>query len=104
MWKLIVYFIIHFHRDLKPLSLGERHGKELKFQLVTWSPEGHSLVIVHQGDIYYKENPNDTSAHRITDSAQPGIIYNGVPDWLYEGKQTTPPQRHSVFNVSQSNS
>jgi len=46
--------------------------------------------MVHQGDIYYKTHPLDTAAAlRLTDSARPGVIYNGVPDWLYEGKSNT---------------
>lgn len=52
-----------------------------------FTPRGHSLIIVYNYDIYYMSGPHSQQAYRITKSASPGHIYNGVPDWLYEGKQ-----------------
>lgn len=49
---------------------------------------GHSLVMVYNYDIYYKTGPKSAQSYRITKNAIPGIIYNGVPDWLYEGSYT----------------
>lgn len=60
-----------------------------------FTPRGHSLVLVHNYDIYYKMGPK-ASTYRITKTAVPGIIYNGIPDWLYEGLQT-----QSVTLISQ---
>lgn len=46
------------------------------------------MVVVHNGDIYYKGNPKDKkSTLRLTYTGQPGVIFNGIPDWLYEGKR-----------------
>jgi hypothetical protein len=64
-------------------------GLELyTFQLAKWAPSGTALVLVHNGDIYYKENPKDKKSNRLTYTGQPGVIFNGVPDWLYEGIKT----------------
>ena len=41
--------------------------------------------MVYNYDIYYKTGPKSAQSYRITKTAVPGIIYNGVPDWLYEG-------------------
>lgn len=41
--------------------------------------------MVYNYDIYYKTGPKSAQSFRITKTAVPGIIYNGVPDWLYEG-------------------
>lgn len=45
-------------------------------------------VIVHNNDIYYKENAWDTgkSPLRVTHNGVPELVFNGVPDWVYEGK------------------
>lgn len=50
-----------------------------------FTPRGHSLVMVFNYDIYYKTGPKSAQSYRITKTALPSIIYNGVPDWLYEG-------------------
>lgn len=42
--------------------------------------------MVYNYDIYYKTGPKSAQSYRITKNAVPGIIYNGVPDWLYEGE------------------
>lgn len=50
-----------------------------------FTPHGHSLILVHKNDIYYMSGPKSQQSYRITKSAVPGTVYNGVPDWLYEG-------------------
>ncbi|SPP85818.1 uncharacterized protein LOC117588058 isoform X2 [Drosophila guanche] len=49
-----------------------------------FSPRGNGLVWVHSYDIYYRKEARGTTAHRITHDAVPGVVYNGIPDWLYE--------------------
>lgn len=55
-------------------------------QYAQFTPEGHSLIMVHNYDIYYRRGPRSTQVYRVTNDAVPGIVYNGIPDWLYEGK------------------
>lgn len=50
-----------------------------------FTPRGHSIVMVYNYDIYYKTGPKAAQTYRITKTGAPGVIYNGVPDWLYEG-------------------
>lgn len=50
-----------------------------------FTPKGQAIVLVHTYDIYYKPSARATQTYRLTKTAIPGIIYNGVPDWLYEG-------------------
>jgi len=55
-------------------------------QLAIWTPRGNALIYVYQNNIYYRpqaEVPND---YQITDTGVFGTIYNGVPDWVYEGE------------------
>ncbi|KAE8740739.1 hypothetical protein FOCC_FOCC013759 [Frankliniella occidentalis] len=51
-----------------------------------WAGRGSALLMVYDYDIYYKPSANATRSYRITNSAVPGVISNGVPDWLYEGE------------------
>lgn len=54
--------------------------------LAKWTPRGHGLVMVQDYDIYYRTGPLSNTGYRVTDTAVPGILSNGLPDWLYEGK------------------
>lgn len=51
-----------------------------------FTPRGHSIVMVYNYDIYFRSGPRSIQCYRVTKNGLPGIIYNGVPDWLYEGK------------------
>ncbi|XP_017888921.1 inactive dipeptidyl peptidase 10 isoform X3 [Ceratina calcarata] len=52
--------------------------------LAQWAPRGQGLVMVQDYDIYYIPSPKSNTGHRVTDTAVPGILSNGLPDWLYE--------------------
>lgn len=54
-------------------------------QYAQWASVGHSLVYVYLNNLYYLEEPSG-DAKPLTVDGVPGIIYNGVPDWVYEGK------------------
>lgn len=54
-------------------------------QYMRWSPSGSHLVWVRENDIYYAESPS-FDIQRITMDGRQNIIYNGVPDWVYEGR------------------
>ncbi|XP_030381131.1 prolyl endopeptidase FAP [Scaptodrosophila lebanonensis] len=49
-----------------------------------FAPTGNALIWVHNYDIYYRQEVRSPAAHRITHDAVPGVVYNGIPDWLYE--------------------
>jgi hypothetical protein len=55
-------------------------------QLVRLAPSGNALAYVLDNDIYYRSSGyGGTEEKRITFSGIPGVFYNGVPDWVYEG-------------------
>jgi len=39
-------------------------------------------VYIYQNNIYYKPSVGESSKSIVL-NGQPGIVYNGVPDWLY---------------------
>ncbi|KAG1652987.1 Inactive dipeptidyl peptidase 10 [Nymphon striatum] len=58
-----------------------------RHQLFKWGPKGSALLYVHRNNIYYVssvENAKMNIFTKITQSGKPGVIFNGVPDWLYE--------------------
>ncbi|XP_046386963.1 inactive dipeptidyl peptidase 10-like isoform X2 [Ischnura elegans] len=53
-------------------------------QLAVWSPRGNGICFVHRNDLYYRPTAKRTKTYRLTNSGTPGVIFNGVTDWLYE--------------------
>ncbi|XP_052133194.1 inactive dipeptidyl peptidase 10-like, partial [Frankliniella occidentalis] len=64
----------------EPNGGGHRH-----LQLAEWGPTGSQLILVQDNDIYYKANGSAQSrVVRLTSSGKQGVVFNGIPDWLYE--------------------
>lgn len=60
-------------------------ANEAFISLALWSPIGNDLVYVLDNNIYYMTfNRNQNVVRRLTTSGEPGIVYNGIPDWVYE--------------------
>ncbi|GFT17124.1 inactive dipeptidyl peptidase 10 [Nephila pilipes] len=58
-----------------------KYGEKLLF--VTWGPKGNQMAYVYKNDIYYVPKVNGTH-YAVTNNGVEGVVYNGVPDWLYE--------------------
>ncbi|XP_050072273.1 venom dipeptidyl peptidase 4 [Anopheles maculipalpis] len=48
------------------------------------SPTGQSLAYVKDNNVYYRESLVDPVERPLTLDGVPGVIYNGIPDWVYE--------------------
>ncbi|KAK3914477.1 Inactive dipeptidyl peptidase 10 [Frankliniella fusca] len=71
---------LHVNETEEPGGDGHRH-----LQLAEWGPTGSQLVLVQDNDIYYKANGSAQSrVLRLTSSGKQGVVFNGIPDWLYE--------------------
>lgn len=55
-------------------------------QLAHWCGNTTTLVFVSDNDIYLRYSPMSTTDHRVTYTGQQSMIYNGIPDWLYQGQ------------------
>lgn len=63
------------------------NGSDVKIselQSAEWIGNTNNIILVENNDIYVKYETNHQEV-RITETGIPGIIYNGVPDWLYQG-------------------
>lgn len=70
-----------------PLRLSD-HPKVLqsRLQRASWLGNSTSLLMVADNDIYLRPSPVAEYEVRLTDTGLPGVLYNGVPDWLYQGE------------------
>lgn len=48
--------------------------------------------MISENDIYLRMTPAATEDIRLTDTGIPGVIYNGMPDWLYQEEVLPIPQ------------
>jgi hypothetical protein len=92
MFLFVLYVVVNLCFSSFPLSsetiplTTKADEEEWQYLLhAQFTPKGQSIVMVYTYDIYYKPTPRSTQSYRLTKTAVPGVIYNGVPDWLYEG-------------------
>ncbi|CAK9813213.1 Inactive dipeptidyl peptidase 10 [Anthophora plagiata] len=71
-------------RETIPLTPYPERDVHPYLLLAQWTPRDHGLVMVQDYDIYYITSPKSNIGYRVTDTAIPGILSNGLPDWLYE--------------------
>ncbi|KAK9510889.1 hypothetical protein O3M35_005573 [Rhynocoris fuscipes] len=69
---------------LYPLSSSNTLGEHPFLLYACWSTRGHTLIFVLDYDVYMRQNPRTGPIYRLSKTAVPGLVYNGVPDWLYE--------------------
>jgi Dipeptidyl peptidase IV (DPP IV) N-terminal region len=80
-------FDVRPRRELFPLTATPDDPTHPYLLHAAWTPKlGHALVIVFNYDIYYRPGPRGNAVYRLTEDAVPGVVSNGVPDWVYEGK------------------
>ena len=68
-----------------PLNTGTGSGNShgMMFNYATWTRDG-GLIMVHSNDIYYKPYVGG-KVERLTKDGVPGVVFNGVSDWIYKG-------------------
>jgi inactive dipeptidyl peptidase 10 len=81
------FFIQFLFIFSETIPLSPKSDEEWPFLLhAQFTPRGQSIVMVFNYDIYYISSPKASQAYRVTKTAVPGVVSNGVPDWLYEGE------------------
>ncbi|XP_055547691.1 venom dipeptidyl peptidase 4 [Wyeomyia smithii] len=64
------------------VSYNISNGDEVS--ICTVSPNGQALVYVKDNNVYLRPNLINDDEIPLTSDGVPGVIYNGVPDWVYE--------------------
>ena len=61
-------------------------SQRTRMQHAEWLGNSTTLIIITENDIYLRQSPADEEDIRLTHTGIPGLIYNGITDWLYQGK------------------
>lgn len=61
-------------------------SQRTRMQHAEWLGNSTALIIVTDNDIYLRQSPADEEDFRLTHTGVPGLIYNGITDWLYQGE------------------
>lgn len=74
----IAKYVVH------EIESGQNHhiADQEHISICLWSPVGVTLAYVKDNDVYYRNASGNEI--RLTFDGEPGVIYNGVPDWVYE--------------------
>lgn len=87
--KYTVYDVVK--GSSKQLTPNPEQSAQPDLNWVSWIPfnpavsdRGHALLMLHNGDIYYQPAADNQSVQRITNSGVPGVVTNGMADWVYE--------------------
>ncbi|CAB4065243.1 DPP10 [Lepeophtheirus salmonis] len=71
--------------ELETKKSGAFSKQEVPFlQYVEWSTVGNAYIFVYGNNLYYKKSAKDPHVYPITTNGRIGIIFNGIPDWIYE--------------------
>ena len=63
-----------------------------RLQHASWAGNTTAMIIVAENDIYLRQSPSDEEVYRLTFTGEENRVYNGVPDWLYQGRVAKPPK------------
>ncbi|XP_046700804.1 inactive dipeptidyl peptidase 10-like isoform X2 [Silurus meridionalis] len=89
---LASYLIYNLHtREVHELNPPEVSDSMLQF--ASWGVWGQQLIYVFENNIYYKPDVKSSSL-RLTSSGQDGLVFNGIPDWMYEEEVLHSPVGH----------
>lgn len=81
------YFILGLHHsECIPLTIKPDDTTWPYLHHAQFTPAGSAIIMVYNYDIYYRRGPRYSQSYRVTNDAIAGVIYNGIPDWLYEGE------------------
>ena len=71
------------------LNRNGRSGTELTdlkglLRVVKWAPTGNGLAYVDFDNNLYVKRSVKASPEQLTNDGVPGVVFNGVPDWVFE--------------------
>ncbi|KAL3220236.1 hypothetical protein MRX96_030058 [Rhipicephalus microplus] len=69
------------NREVFPLK---HSSNQEELQYAAWGQTGNQLTYVFENDLYLIPSVGDSSPVRLTDTGSPGVVFNGIADWLYE--------------------
>lgn len=83
--NLIFLFILHCSHHMPVRLKDSPKAQRTRLQHAEWLGHTNALIIISENDIYIRQSPSDEEDYRMTHTGVPGLIYNGITDWLYQG-------------------
>lgn len=81
------YSIIDLTKSIAHKLQPHASDSQLFLRYATWNKNGNSIIYVYENDIYYRQTPDsETNDVQLTNNGEREAVFNGVPDWVYEGK------------------
>eukprot|EP00064_Thunnus_orientalis_P001733 superscaffoldBa00000120_g1736 len=77
--KYIIFSLVT--QESWPLTPPEVHDAVLQF--AGWGPRNQQLIFIFENNIYYRSTVESRSI-RLVATGKEGVVFNGLPDWLYE--------------------
>lgn len=63
------------------------NSQKTRLQYASWVGDTNALAMVVENDIYLRQSPSSEEDYRLTFTGEENTLYNGVPDWLYQGSK-----------------
>uniref|UniRef100_A0A4W4GR64 Dipeptidylpeptidase IV N-terminal domain-containing protein n=1 Tax=Electrophorus electricus TaxID=8005 RepID=A0A4W4GR64_ELEEL len=86
-----VWVRVCIHREVHELNPPEVWNSVLQF--ASWGSKGQQLIYIFENNIYYQPDVKSSSL-RLTSSGREALVFNGIPDWLYEEEVLRSPVAH----------
>lgn len=68
-----------------PVTLKSSSARR-RLQYATWVGNTSALILIVDNDIFLRQSPSDEEDVPLTSTGEPSLVYNGIPDWLYQGE------------------
>lgn len=80
------YSIIDLQNNVVYALVPEPGQEQPLIRYATWNKKDNSIIYVYENDIYFRQTPDSTvNDARLTTDGEREAIFNGIPDWVYEG-------------------
>lgn len=79
-----IYDVSNDHHIPVRLAASASKAQPQRLQHASWLGDTHKMLIIFRNDIYVRQSPWDDVDFQLTFNGEPDVIFNGIPDWLYQ--------------------
>lgn len=84
--SLARYSIIDLEKEIVYQLRPKPEEQQPLIRYATWNKQDNNIIYVYENDIYFRQVPDSTVMDvRLTVDGEREAIFNGIPDWVYEG-------------------
>ncbi|CAG0885148.1 unnamed protein product [Darwinula stevensoni] len=87
-YSIVAKYVLYDNNtgNLHPVTVSPEKTGDLhpKLQFVLWGPTENTLAFVYENNIYLSLRAITNQPLKLTTTGVTGVVYHGVPDWIYE--------------------